>query len=545
FAGVVSGTGTLSKFGAGTLTFNSINPFSGNTQVHSGKLIVGDDSHADASLGGAVIVAVGASLGGIGRIGGLDLFGTVAPGNSLGTLHVTGNATFQTGSSYQIEAKPDGQSDAIVVGGSVSILGGSALVLAQTGNWAPQTNYTVLTGAGGITGRFDTTSSNLTFLTPVLSYSTNAVNLSLQRNNVSFASVAHTSSQVAVAVAAEELGIDNPVYGALTMLDAGAAPQAFEQLAGQIHASTTTALIDDSRYVREAINMHLLSLDNGSTEGTTSGGFSAWSHVWGHGGNYRNDGNAPTVKSNGEGVLIGADVPLGTDGHLGAVIGYGESTIKADAVDSRARVSSDHIGLYASGSVGSFVLRAGAAYAWQKVSTNRNVDFGNYNDQLASRHHASTSHAYLEGGYPIALSASQQLEPFINVARVRVQDDALDEGSAAAALTVAGSSAMVNSATLGLRHTLALDAAGSVNTHASLGWQQNWGDLTPERSSRFSSAESTFVITGVPVDRYAVITQLGVDFRLGKNITLDASYVGQFGDNTRDQGVRLDLSVTF
>ncbi len=156
---MISGSGALGKAGTGTLTLNSVNAFGGTTGVREGKLIVGDDSHADAALGGLVTVASGAMLGGIGRIGGLDLAGMVTPGNSVGTLHVTGDATFHAGSSYQIEAMPDGRADAIVADGAVAILGGSALVLAQAGDWTPQTNYTVLTAAR-VSGEFDSASSS-------------------------------------------------------------------------------------------------------------------------------------------------------------------------------------------------------------------------------------------------------------------------------------------------------------------------------------------------------------------------------------------------
>ena len=157
-----------------------------------------------------VTVASGAMLGGIGRIGGLDLAGTVTPGNSVGTLHVTGDATFHAGSSYQIEAMPDGRADAIVADGAVAILGGSALVLAQAGDWTPQTNYTVLTAAQGLSGEFDSASSSLTFLTPVLSYGADAVSLSLQRNDISFASVAQTGNQGAVATVVDIARVRQP-----------------------------------------------------------------------------------------------------------------------------------------------------------------------------------------------------------------------------------------------------------------------------------------------------------------------------------------------
>jgi autotransporter-associated beta strand repeat len=544
YAGAISGTGVLSKTGTGTLTFNGSSPFSGATTVTSGKLVVGDDSHAGANLGGVVTVASGATLGGIGTIGGLNLAGTVTPGNSIGTLHVTGDATFQQGSSYQIEAAPNGSSDQIVATGKVTILGGSAVVLAQAGNWAPRTDYTIITGAQGVSGQFASTSSSLLFLDPVLSYTANAVNLSLQRNDISFASVAQTPNQLAVATTTNGLGFVSPMYSALTTLDAPTSRHAFDQLSGVIYASTSTALVDDSRYVREAINRHLLGL-NGGTEGTTAQGVNVWANVWGHGGHHDDNGNAASLRANGSGLLVGADLSLGGDSRLGAVVGHGQNSIRENSLGSSAHVLGDHVGLYGSSSFGAFMLRGGIAYARQDVHSNRAVAFGSYNDWLSSEHHAQTAQAYVEGGYQFNVSPGQQLEPFVNVARVRVHSDALQEGGGNAALAVAGNSASVNTATLGLRNTLTLDAAGGIHAHASLGYQRAWGDLTPVTTTRFVTGGNSFAVAGMPVARHAFTTDLGIDFKLARNVSVDASYLGQFASGVQDQGARMSLTVTF
>ena len=62
-------------------------------------------------------------MGGTGTIGGLvSNGGTLAPGNSIGTLNVSGNFA-QLGGVYQVEANAAGQSDRINVGGTATING--------------------------------------------------------------------------------------------------------------------------------------------------------------------------------------------------------------------------------------------------------------------------------------------------------------------------------------------------------------------------------------------------------------------------------------
>ncbi|MDE2307863.1 MAG: autotransporter-associated beta strand repeat-containing protein [Xanthomonadaceae bacterium] len=545
FSGALSGNGSFAKTGAGTLILDgNSSSFAGSTSVQAGTLEVGDANTPTAFLGGNVQVNAGGTLRGHGTIGGdVSNGGTLWAGGSIGTLTVQGNYTQAGNGVFETEATPGGQASLLRVGGTAS-LAGTALVLADSGTWAPRTDYTILTAAGGVTGQFASASSSLSFLDPLLTYTANAVNLSLQRNDISFASVTQTPNQQAVATVTNGFGFASPLYSALTALDAPTARHAFDQLSGAIHASTRTALVDDSRYVRDAINRHLLG-EGDDAAGTTAQGVAAWASAWGHGGHHDGDGNAARLQADGSGLLVGADLPLGSDARLGAVLGHGQNSIRSDSVGSSAHVLGDHVGIYGSGTLGALMLRAGAVYAWQDVHSNRAIAFGSYSDWLQSEHHAQTMQAYVEGGYRFRAGAGQQLEPFVNVARVQVHSDALREGGGDAALSVAGNSAAVNTATLGLRDTLALDAAGGIRAHASLGWQQAWGDLAPVATARFVRGGSSFAVAGMPVARHAFTTDLGIDFKLAGNVSVDAGYLGQFAGGVRDQGARMSLTVTF
>jgi len=81
FSGAISGNGSLTKLGAGTLTLTGINSLSGPTSVAAGELRV-NGSLANS----AVDVASGASLSGSGLVGILGGNGSIHPGNSQGIL---------------------------------------------------------------------------------------------------------------------------------------------------------------------------------------------------------------------------------------------------------------------------------------------------------------------------------------------------------------------------------------------------------------------------------------------------------------------------
>jgi outer membrane autotransporter protein len=192
---------------------------------------------------------------GNGSVGGLNVVsgGTAAPGNSIGTLNVAGNVSFGPGSIYRVETNAAGQSDKILAAGTTTLAGGTVQVLAQNGNYARQTRYTILTANGGVAGTFANVTSNLAFLTPTLSYDPNDVFLTLNRNDASFASVAQTPNQRSVAGALDRSSLSSRLVQAVINLSGAGALQAFDALSGEIHGSVQSAIIDDSRYIRQAV----------------------------------------------------------------------------------------------------------------------------------------------------------------------------------------------------------------------------------------------------------------------------------------------------
>ncbi len=547
YGGVISDFSTVA-IGAGTVTLDGANTYSGDTTITGGTLVVGDAASPKASLAGNVDVAAGGTLSGHGTIGGNVVNdGTVAPGGSIGTLTIAGNYTQNKDGVLTVNATPDGQSDRLAVGGKATILGGGTIVLAQAGNWAPRTQYTLLTAGQGISGQFDSVTSSLAFLTPTLSYTANAVNLSLERNDIAFVSLARTRDQAAVAVAADALGFDSQVYTSLAQLDAGAVPRAFDQLTGQLHASTRTALLDDSRYVRDAINNHLLGLTS-AADGQQAGDahdVTAWTTAWGHWGDNDGNGNAARMQANGSGVLVGADLGVGASSRLGVVAGSGQTSVRVDDLGSSAHATATHLGFYGSTAVGGFQLQAGADYAWQKIDSTRRIAFGNFAETASGRYDADTAQAYVDGGYRFDIGAHSTLEPYLNLAEVQVRTDGFAESGSTAALVVQGDTSKQTVGTLGLRASFELGPDG-IRAHAGLGWQHAWGDLVPGSTQSFAAGGvNSFSIDGVPVAHNALATTLGLSFPIGSRTTIDASYQGQFADHAKDQAARMNLTVAF
>lgn len=215
-SGAVSGTGKLTKIGAGTLVLTGANSYSGNTAIEGGALqignggttgsITGDVSNSgvlafdrsdnltyagsitgtgqllkkgagtlrltgqsaftglttvDAgtlSVGGdnsasEVTVKRAGTLGGTGTVGSTTVAGgTLAPGNSIGTLTVNGNLSFDSASTYAVEVSPTA-SDRVDVRGTATLGGAKVATSFQPGTYVAK-QYTVLNAAGGVIGAF-------------------------------------------------------------------------------------------------------------------------------------------------------------------------------------------------------------------------------------------------------------------------------------------------------------------------------------------------------------------------------------------------------
>jgi len=99
-AGGISGTGGIVKEGATTLTIAGLNTFTGPTDVTAGKLVVNG-----VMSNSPVTVQSNAVIGGTGSVGEMTIFsgGTLAPGNSPGTMTNVGNLTWSGGGNYDWE----------------------------------------------------------------------------------------------------------------------------------------------------------------------------------------------------------------------------------------------------------------------------------------------------------------------------------------------------------------------------------------------------------------------------------------------------------
>ncbi|OQM76537.1 autotransporter outer membrane beta-barrel domain-containing protein [Manganibacter manganicus] len=522
----------------------------------SGLVVVNGD------LVGTVGVNIGGRLAGFGTVtGNTTVGGTVAPGNSIGTLHIVGPYSQAAGSTYEVEIDAAGNSDLIEVAGAATLMGGTVEIISLP-DFALATPYTILTATGGVTGTFAGTAMGFSsaFLTPQLTYGTNDVTFTIAQT-ASFASVALTPNQRAAAGGVDSLGAGNPVWDAIALLpSASAAPAAFDAISGEVHASAASVLIEDSRFVREAVDARLLAAfagvgakampvlaygdDGPQAAPADTDRFAAWGHAFGSWGEWDNDGNAASLTRDTGGFVLGGDMAVADIWRLGLLAGYSSTSFDIDDRASSGSADSYHLGAYAGTKIGKWGLRFGGAYSWHAIDTARTASFAGFTDSLEAEYDASTAQFFAEAGYRID-TARISFEPFANLAYVNLHTDGFTETGGAAALTAASSSQNTTFTTLGLRAGTALPLGGiTARLHGMLGWRHAFGDVTPTVDLAFTGGDA-FTIAGVPIAKDAAIIEAGLDLALSPNAKLAIAYNGQIGDGVSDHGAKADLTVKF
>ncbi len=544
-AQVISGSGPLTKAGAGTLNLTGTNTYIGQTVVEEGRLAV-NGSIASSAL---TTVSNGGTLGGNGTVGNLVVAsgGKVAPGNSIGQLNIAGNVTLQNGSVYEAEVDNTGHADLLAATGTITIDSGARLSLAANSNYRLLTNYQLL-AAAGITGQFDSVLTDFAFLSPDLTYTATGISMQVARNGAGFASVGTTRNRVAAADGIESLGSGNALYDAVLSLNASTADQAFRQVSGEIYPSIVGALAEDSRFVRDAVEQRLSGVKEaarvaGQAAGQGASDYQAWSQGFGSKGSTDGSGVDALDRSIG-GLLMGGDGMLSDNLRLGFFGGYGRSSFSEDGSSASADADNYLVGFYGATALDAVRLSFGGSFGVSSIKADRDVAFSSFSNSLRSDYTAMTAQLFGEAAYRVDLGEAT-IEPFAGLAQVHVSTDGFRENGGAAALSVDDNGYDLTYTNVGLRAATSVDVNGlTVHLKGEAAWRHAFGDVTPETSMALSGG-SAFEVKGASAARDTAVVKAGIDVDVAKDSSVFVNYVGEFASGGPDHGVNAGFKLKF
>lgn len=554
YYGVMQGLGRVVKTGPGTLEFTGANTYEGGTTIEEGKLLVNNPSGSGTGTGPVLVKAAG-TLGGSGTItGDVTNRGTITPGNSIGTLTISGQYVHQTGAVYEAEVNAAGASDRIRVTklsgteGTAEIQGGTVRVLPAAGNYLNGTRYAILTAEGGVTGAFDEVVQPSAILHFNLDMQGNEIDLVLQRNT--YASQARTPYQAAVGSGLDQattLGAGDlrNTMNQLEMMSQADLQIAMTELGPILYDDMTAAALSGARVFSNTLRdrfgtIHCeTGIDCRGRDQIWVKDYSNWSSQAG------TPVDPPGFRYTTTGGAVGMERCFSDDLTGGVSIGYSGTELVEYEGMGHGNCNTLHTALYATWQPKDYVhvdSALGWGYDWFK--NTRPILL--FNRAAESSHTGQELTAYLGAGvdYPVG---RWTVGPIAAIQYVHVDQSGFQEQNAGdLGLEVDASGANSLQTRIGLETTRPLMAFNHrLIPRLRVEWLHEYCGAIRTTSAQFSGAPD--VTFSAPGRRYLIdgaIVGGGIDACLSHNLTAYLNYdVPLLGDSNIISGYSLWLGI--
>jgi autotransporter-associated beta strand protein len=577
---------SLVKAGAGTFTLSGPSTYTGTTTVNAGTLSVNGSIASSSGL----TVNAGGTIGGNGILPSTTINGgTLAPGNSIGTLTIQGNLVLTAAAAYIVEVSPT-QADRTNVTGTAT-LAGTVQAVFGPGSYVVRT-YTILSAAGGRSGTFGslTTSGLPAGFAASLSYTgTDAIlnltavlgqqptapgqqplpNGGLSQNQFNVASTLNNFFNNGGTLPPNFLNVfgltGSNLTNALTLLSGEAATGAQQgafKLMDQFLSLMLDPFVDGRSGVGGAGGPALgfapdrpelpeeIALAYSKVMKTPvfkSAPITTFEQRWtawgaGYGGYNKTSGDPAVVGSHDLiartfGYAAGLDYHVSRDSVVGvALAGGGTNWSLAQGLGSG---SSDafQAGAYAATRSGPAYLAASLAFANHWMSTDRYAAFG---DHLTADFKAQSFGGRVETGYRFGVPVAG-VTPYaaIQAQSFRTPGYSEVDGSGGGfGLAYNSRTGTDTRSELGSRfdHVAAFNRDALLTLRARLAWAHDWVS-NPALAAAFQALPGTgFIVNGATPAKDSALVSTGAELRLVNGVTLLAKFDGEFASHSSTYG---------
>lgn len=413
FNGFITGTGAVNKLGAGNLTFNTANSYTGLTTVGQGTLTL-----ANVGLPGSISVGAQGTLVDNSTIGGSLIVdgGLFLPGLASFTI-LPGLASFampsdfSSGNSFRrsaITAFAVGDAPAMIINGDLLARAGSRLTFGITRGGAipilvngratlagtafdvtiddpkPPRNatYTALKALGGLSVANAFVANSSTSVLPVISQTQNSLLLTILDLTVPTTGVATSPNGKAAGLGLDAVKHCTPgdlcnVVGEVLALNDNDLDGALVDLAGEIHASQLRLQVTDSRMVTDLVRSQLSDFehDEDAPLYRPRGKRPRWWLQFNGGHSSYDSGDLSGATSNIGGSGGGFDFKPSGSWSIGGGGAFSLGNLSLTEVSGSTNLKAPRAFGYSSFSFGPFHLHGGGSASKTKNDTKRDINF--------------------------------------------------------------------------------------------------------------------------------------------------------------------------
>ncbi len=527
--------------------------------------------------------------------------GTFAGGSAsaAATTIVGGNLTLQPGSSYAVTATPTGVSSTAVAGSAT--VDGSALVVTATGALLPFTQAQVLNATGGISGAFASASSETPGLATFVSTSGTGATLTIDRTDVNFAGVGATANQrsIGAGLALGGATTTDPVAGATLnalFLNGLASPalgqRSLDRLSGEGLAATQNAALQAGHAFTAAIVDEQNAWRMGSSGGyapaptgldaVPSGalGYAAapqasfpalkgplvtappprqW-RVWGGGFGGKNDIDGEAARGTARqtdtfyGGLIGLDYQAQPNWLLGAAVGGSGADFNVPGRATSGSVTGAHGALFSSYSFAQGFYADGSV-SFSGFSNDTRRIAGGVGGVAAETERASFDSFEVRARGEIGkrlIYGATGVTPFAAVEYASLDADGFEErlaggGIGALGLRVASRTTESLPVFAGLRldGLYTLPGGQVMRPYVQAAYVHEFDTTRALVNNLLALPNAAFLVQGARPAEDGAQTKAGFELAMQRNVTLFASFDGEFSDVQTVYAGRGGLRVAF
>ncbi|MBT6033740.1 MAG: autotransporter domain-containing protein, partial [Kordiimonadaceae bacterium] len=531
---------TFSNFETATVQDGAVTWNDADANFDSLSLVNASLSYSGSAA--TVFIDVDSILSGTGTYGALSVNGGLAPGNSIGTMNVTGNYTMGSTANYEAEIFANGTSDLINVTGIATLDGILTVNFADAvASYDVTDAFTVLTAAGGISGDFNNFASVGASATRFPVYNLNGndvvvtlVDATMIAPSALFSSGGDTANEKASSVLLPALTTSSVAASSLMTADAATINSTLEELSGSSHASMASIVASDAHEYINAVQSETKYVVDG---------YHTWMKFYGSSGTATSDGNARGYDYDGKGAAFGFGLGKADQFTVGIHGGYTwtDATFGTDVSAGRTKEA----GVYAAGQLDDLHVSALYSYGWHDVETTRQITLGG----IAKNDANTNSNKFkVEASYDVQLD-QLTLAPVVSYNYASVDGIKLAEtGAGVANLNGATDKFKSSQIRAGGRanYSVNFGEGGVLSPNAQVMYVSEQSDLNGTFLGSFEGAPNQDVaIRGLTFDKNRLEVDAGVHYKLASNISFNIGYRGIFMDTINTHGGRVGLNIVW